>query len=179
MCFVALPRWPVPRSDEHNRWLSAGEALLCQSIPVHCSLTNGVPLCSFARENAQLARQRGGGEDGKVKQVKHVACNSDDEIYSDVSEKRTARIGQAGNAMHAQMVGIGMLFAVLADAGFLGDGKPMGAQPQGQSPQKNMMVVDAAEAPAERSAGLLSSGLLGLARLVQGRAQAARRRLGA
>ena len=70
------------RSDVHHRWLLAGEAMLCQAIPTSCEFTKGVPLSSFARADRQY------------------------------ESSRTARIGQAGNAMHCMVCGIALLYAV-------------------------------------------------------------------
>lgn len=44
--------WSIPRSDYHDRWLLASEALLAQGFPIRTSLSNGIPLCSWASSEA-------------------------------------------------------------------------------------------------------------------------------
>ena len=74
----------VPRSDTHHRWLTAREALLCQGFPVNACLSLGQPACSFAVPGR-------------------------DSIFV---TSRTAVIGQAGNAMHAEACAIAIIYAV-------------------------------------------------------------------
>ena len=61
-------------SDFHQRWLSAGEALLAQGVPIYSELTGGTPMSSFAEPAESTWTRRSG---------------------------RGATIGMAGNGMHA------------------------------------------------------------------------------
>ena len=75
-----------PRSDQHHRWLTSREALLAQGFPVQKSLSGGIAACSFALD-----------------------YDSDSEPQPDQVEadsERTSRIGQAGNAMHSNCIGL-------------------------------------------------------------------------
>jgi site-specific DNA-cytosine methylase len=76
---------PLPvRSDFHHRWLMAREALLVQGFPISTELSLGQPVCSFAMPGR-------------------------DSIYV---TGRTATIGQAGNAMHTEVCGVILGYAI-------------------------------------------------------------------
>ena len=77
------------RSDAHGRWITSREALLFQGFPIRPSMSFGKALCMWALEP-----------------------DSDDEDSWKSVERdtdRTARIGQAGNCMHTQCIGIVLL----------------------------------------------------------------------
>lgn len=73
------------RSDAHGRWLTSKEALIAQSFPVYKDLSSSRPMCSFAVSGSEVL----GGE----------------------TYRRTAMIEQAGNAMHAMIAGMCVLYA--------------------------------------------------------------------
>ena len=77
------------RSDVRNRWITSREALLCQGFPILTGFSFGVPVCSFATE----------GHDWDL-------ADSTEWTEAEANTDRTARMGQAGNAMHTQCVGI-------------------------------------------------------------------------
>ena len=71
------------RSGLHRRWLLAIEALAAQGTPVWKEYTDGLALCSFSNDSRPTKKT-----------------------------SRTAMIGQAGNAMHCEVCGIIILFAI-------------------------------------------------------------------
>ena len=80
------------RSDTHGRWITSREALLFQGFPIRPSMSFGKALCTWASEP-----------------------DSDDENGWKSVERdtdRTARIGQAGNCMHTQCIGIVLLHVI-------------------------------------------------------------------
>lgn len=105
------------RSDPHNRWLTPYEALLCQSFPVLKSLCYGLSVTSFSDDltddadpNADVVLSQEDSCEISCVNITTSASGPDSE------SGRTARIGQAGNAMHAQMVGVALLHVLSCGA---------------------------------------------------------------
>ena len=154
-----------PRSDFHHRWLTSREALLCQGFPVLTRFSYGEQVCSFAMD----------GYDTDT-------ADSDTWRSAEVDMNRTARIGQAGNAMHSQCVGI-VLFHIIgsgntklsdipkADRGRLlpgKSGKSAGSSEGSASLGKNGENAQVTSVLNSSSAGL-SSSLTRMANMLLGR----------
>ena len=84
-----------PRSDRHHRWLTSREALLCQGFPILKSFSHGIPVCGFALDGYELD-----------------TWDNPDVSSAVADSERTSRIGQAGNAMHLQAVGLAMAYVL-------------------------------------------------------------------
>ena len=89
------------RSDYHQRWLTSREALLCQGFPILKSFSEGAALCSFALDGYE-----NDVPDLDTQSGKSQACDLD------ADGDRASRIGQAGNAMHTECVGIMLAYAL-------------------------------------------------------------------
>ena len=87
------------RSDWHNRFITSREALLFQGFPIIKELSYGVPACSFACEK-DCDGEPTCAEMEDMDAWRHATADT----------QRTSRIGQAGNAMHAECIAITIAF---------------------------------------------------------------------
>ena len=76
-----------------NRWLTSYEALLAQGFPIRRELSFGVAVSSFSDDITELESD-------------HDRCGPTAAV------NRTARIGQAGNAMHVEVIAIMLAYIV-------------------------------------------------------------------
>ena len=97
------------RSGAHERWLSAGEVLCAQGIPIYPALSFDVATCPFATDLlcSQLAATLHDTDEVALVSVDGKAARV--ARHETVRTGRTARAGMAGNAMHAECVGIALL----------------------------------------------------------------------
>ena len=93
-----------PRSDVHHRWITPSEAMMFQGFPVLKSLSYDVVTCSFAKRNAESVVSTEALDDGSASKA--------DNLEDGCASGRTATMGQAGNAMHTECVGIFILYVL-------------------------------------------------------------------
>ena len=144
----------------HNRFLTSREGLMMQGFPVLTTMTEGVPACLHAThgfESDTFDADCGAG-------LSNVEPDTE----------RTCRIGQAGNAMRSECVGLMLVYiltggntsvAQLKDATAKGMRRIIrevaGSQAAG--------ATSAASASARGSKRQLSAGLTGMAAMLMGR----------
>ena len=170
----------MPRSGTHNRWVTPREALACQAIPVLKQYSYGIATCTWANENFDTDN------------FEYESRASWKAVSPDL--QRTSRIGQAGNAMHAECVGVAISWVLIhgvasrCESTGCGFG-PMNAAPTATTPEMHEVADDHADdadaaklratcnraAPQAQkkasSSSLLSNTLSSMARMIAGGAR--------
>ena len=97
---VQIKNGGVQWYDGKSRWLCAYEVLVSQGFPIHPYLVNPRP----AHPPTTLL---------DLLEVTAKACSFSEAPYVGPDRKRGQVVGQAGNAMHVNVVGVGLLWAYL------------------------------------------------------------------
>ena len=132
------------RSDSHHRWITSREALACQGIPILKTFSHGVAVCTWAMDDYD-------NDDYSTENCRRAM------LTAAADNDRTSRIGQAGNAMHAECVGLSIAY-VLSQ----GTSKSSGSDARGTEQQPG-------------SSSRLSPALKGMAAMIAGRGSCRRK----